>query len=223
MKELYLVIRIVIYVSIITVGFRAYVKKRNKVDLAIALTSLIGVGADLLDFTIISSNLELLAIVNLLIIGVLHYMLYLDSKRWVLPVLGPLIIAVFTFLAFITDWNLGWINSTPVYYSNYNWLNTNQASNLAILRGVVVLVAIYYWLWNIVKRYNTNTIELQSHILYAFAFLILYGCLFIYDNLGRFLYSELEDYAIYTSYILVGIFLVSHLMILLGLRWKISS
>ena len=223
MSQLFLALRIVCYVSIIILGTKVYLSKGSKVDLVLAAMAAVGLLTDALDFTVITSNLEISALANLLFTYGIFLMIYIDSGNVILAFSGPLIVSFFTALGFVTDYDLGWIATNPVYYSDYNWLNTNQAANLSLIRGLVLVVGIYYWLWVIVKKHHRASIIQQNHVIYAFAFLALFGCRFVYESLHRFLFSAIHEYHTYTYPVLVGIFLVSHIMILLGLKWKISS
>lgn len=190
-------------------------------SLLLCLIGLVSLSTDILDYTVIGNNLELYAIYGVVYVTLLLLILNTavhDIRVLVFALVG---LVVLTSVAFLSDFNVGFIKSSIVFDSEYGFLNTNQSSNLSIIRESMIVIIMFVWLGKSSGNNALNQKLLESNILLGFGFLALDGGRLVISTLGNFAFTNVPSYISVTSYLLFTIFIAAYTMILIGLKWRI--
>ena len=217
MATAYLVARISIYLLIGYVAF-FYKSYQNKIDKLILLIVGLGAITDLLDKTIIGSNLELYAIYKLAVLGILGILVYSDIKSYTISIICGSVLLVSTVFAFLSDFSFDLIVFDNVYYSEYGWLNTNQSTQLAMLASLLIVILVFHWMYKFIS--SRSTTDKTKHLFFAFGILSNFGLSFILKVFDRLLYDNYNDFVTTSYIVLISSFFIEHILIILGLKWK---
>ena len=217
MVSAYFIGRLITYIFI--VGLAVWLKSyRFKVDKLVALYVLLGLFTDILDKTIIGSNLELYAVYRFFVVCILSGIVYYSTRNYGLPAL--LLLFQFTLLTIfmVSDFEFNFITFDAVYRSEYGYLNTNQSTVFALISNFICVVLIFYWMYRFIIEERIK--DYTKYLLFAFAFLTNFGLNFILKVFDRLLYDSKEDFLATTYIVLITAFFIQHILIILGLKWK---
>lgn len=215
----YIQSRFVVY-GITILILLAFKPKLDRLNTLILVFLGLNILVDILDQTIISSNLELYIIYRILVMIILINMVEYSKRRRKYLYLIPALQCVFFLFFAITERNINYFNAPLIYTSNYGLINTSQYNFLMINFYFVYTALMFYWLYTIISTEKHTSGYVKKQLLVVFTFLwtsSIYLMFYIYIQL---LFVDTLGYMKTAQVVLMISFYGQQLFLLIALQWK---
>lgn len=215
----YDIFRIIFYVMFIGFGGHAFFIKKRSIDFYIFFYGLIYLIGTILDTYLITSNLELIAVQELVISGVwMHFMhRYL---KWTKVFVSVWVFQCILLIAScITTIDYGVMNEAVIYLSNYQLLDTNESHKINMLYALVLQVLFLATIYKVIRDEEWD-VTIRVYLVYAFIFFLGQMDIFIFNMITPLMYEQIEVFYKVSNAINPIIFGFMNMGLLLNLLWK---
>lgn len=215
----YDVFRIVFYVMFIGIGGHAYLVKKRTVDSYVFFYGLMYFLGTLLDTFLITSNLELIAIQELIISGIwMHFMhRYLKWTKLFLSVWLFQIVLLIASCFLTIDYGI--LNESVIYMSKYGLLDTNESHKINMLYALILQVLFLSTIYKVIRDEEWS-IKIRVYLVYAFIFFLGQMDIFIFNMITPLMYEQIDIFYKVSNTIKPIIFGFMNTGLLLNLVWK---
>lgn len=203
------------YIAYIILGYLKSKSTGERKYLLFSLAGLLDITTSLLDYYLFTSNLELLLVNNLILLG-LYFMLFHSLKKLETPIKYLLLvytsIAVYGILLFILDLPKTDLN----LYSDYGFLNTLESLCFCFIVGITCLI---FSTISLIRLFRFDPVPVNL-LLIIFGIITFYIGDILQSGMGiHFLFdSDVHD-AFSNNFLTIRLF-TSKGLIISGLLWK---
>lgn len=207
--------KFLIYTALVILGYRRFTFTKERKYLLIGFLGALYFATNLLDEFVFTSNLELLAISDIITVGI-TFLIFHDIKQisisksilWM-----PYIILVFYAIALF---RFNWTKTDNDLLSNYGYLNTSEYSSFSFLSAILCLIVSTYIM---IKTLQISEPPLNL-IFIVFGIILFHVGSFLQFGLGEYFFDDLSTHYKFLEMLIPVRLFTSRTFILLGIIWK---
>lgn len=193
-------------------------KGLDKTVLFILAYSIIGLVVDVLDRTIITSNLELVTVSLSLIFTLLLQLLATEVKRkWVFYIANGIFLLI-ALLIFTTEFHPAFWKHGVIYYSDYKLIDTHEFIIFKTSIYLIGFLVLFYGLYHLIFNYERRD---SLKVMVCFSFIVYTGGSLVFEFLHNYLIQDVDNFLATMRVLYATIFSISSLILAFGLiTWK---